>query len=158
MVKTLRDKKLLSAAAYTLVDLNDLEDELRLDIIEDASMGGGRYGIRVVEEAVNGAARAPIYGYYNDGPDAERWAAAKEELGLGSTEIDDAAVVPIGDVVDPQREAALREAAAQAVEAEADRIRAGEEADLAEILGENEASLASDAPAAPAKKSNKSPK
>lgn len=129
-----------SAAAYTLVDLNDLDDDLRKDIIEDASAGGGRYGIRVVEEAVNGAARAPIFGVYNEGPDADRWAKAKEDLGLEGTEVDDAeAYAGSGlEVTDPHREAALREAAAQTVEEEADRIRSGEQNAVRDITGDTD--------------------
>ncbi len=128
----------LSSAAYTLVDLSDLDDETRKDIIEDASAGGGNYGVRVVEEVVNGGASAPLYGYYKDGPDAERWAKAKKELGISATEVDDGEVSSGagGPSTDPRREAALREAAAQRVEAEADRIRAGEDAEVAAITGE----------------------
>lgn len=137
MTKTLA-KLAASTAAYTLIDLSDLDKELRDDIIEDTSMGGGRYGIRVVEEAVNGGARAPLYGYYKDGPDAERWAAAQKELGITASTVDDAEV-RAGlslDAADPRREAALREAAAQAVEARADRIRAGEDAEVEAVTGQ----------------------
>lgn len=128
---------LVSNAAYTLVDLSGLDPEDRKAIENDAANGGRTYGVRVVEEAVFGGARSPLYGVYKDGPDAERWAAAKKEYGLGSTEVEDASVLPGGLGVDPRREAALREAAAQRAAAEADAIRAGEEAAIREITGES---------------------
>lgn len=140
MVKQKKDPR--KSAAYTLVDLSDLDEQLRKDLIEDANAGGGQYGIRVVEESVNGGARAPIYGVYDDGPDADRWEQAKKDLGIDGTEIDDAdAYVSSGvglEVTDPRREAAIREAAAQRVEAEAGRIRAGEAAAVREITGEED--------------------
>lgn len=127
-----------SAAAYTLVDLSDLHPETRKDIIEDAYAGAGVYGVRVVEESVNGAARAPIFGVYNGGPDADRWADAKKELRLGSTDVEDGEVVPVDlEVTDARRAAALREAAAQKADAEADRIRSGEADDIAAITGDD---------------------
>jgi hypothetical protein len=134
-----------SKAAYTLVDLSSLDDDdLRKDIIEDASAGGGRYGIQVVEESVNGGARAPIFGVYNDGPYADRWAKAKEDLGIGSTEVDDAeAYAAAGvEVTDPRRAAAMREAAAQRAEAEADRIRSGEADAVRDVTGDEDDDLA----------------
>lgn len=135
-----RLKSAVAAAAYTLVDLSDLDTDLQKDIIEDANAGGGEYGIRVVEESVNGGARAPIYGYYKDGPDAKRWEDAKTELGISGSEIADGDVVgAIGvDISDPRREAALREAAAQQAEAQADRIRAGEADAIRSITGDGE--------------------
>jgi hypothetical protein len=134
-MKTLRSLA-ASAAAYSLVDLSDLDPELRDDIILDASEGGGLYGIRVVEESVNGAARAPIYGVYKDGPDAERWEKAKKTLGISGETVDDSEVYAgAGVVVDPRREAALREAAAQRAAATADAIRAGEDVELEAIAG-----------------------
>lgn len=137
----LLSRNISTAAAYTLVDLGSLEDdELRKDIIEDANAGGGNYGIRVVEEVVNGGARAPLYGYYRDGPDADKWNAAKKELGLSATDVDDSTVAAGagGLPVDPRREAALREQAAQTAEAEADRIRAGEDAEVLAVTGETD--------------------
>lgn len=135
----MRNSKKDTRAAYTLVDLSDLDIDLQKDIIEDANAGGGEYGIRVVEEVVNGGARAPIYGYYKEGPDAERWAAAKTELGISGSEIADGDVAGAAvAVVDPRREAAIREAAAQNAEAEADRIRAGESEALRAITGDDD--------------------
>jgi hypothetical protein len=126
-----------STAAYTLLDLSDLDDDDRKAIIEDANAGGGAYGIRVVEHSVNGGATAPIYGVYKTGPDADRWAETKKKFNLGSTEVDDSTVIAgVGvEVDDPRREAALREAAAQTAEAEADRIRAGEAEAVRTITG-----------------------
>lgn len=128
-----------SAQAYTLVDLSGLHPETRKDIMLDAGAGGGTYGIRVVEEAVNGGSRAPIYGYYKNGPDAERWDGAKKELGIDADEIPDGEVKPIDvEVIDPRREAALREAAAQRAAGEADRIRAGEVEAIRSITGDED--------------------
>lgn len=127
------------APAYTLLDISELDEELRKDIIEDARAGGGLYGVRVVEESIFGGASAPIYGVYKDGPDADRWAKAKKELGISGSEIADGDVVAGAgavEITDPRREAALREQAAQRVEAEAARIRAGEDAEVARITGE----------------------
>lgn len=127
-----------SKAAYTLVDLSALHEETRKDILADALEGGGTYGIRVVEESVNGGARAPIFGVYNEGPDADKWTEAKKELGLDGTEIPDGEVRPLDiEITDPRREAALREAAAQRAAGEADRIRAGETEALREIVGDD---------------------
>jgi hypothetical protein len=136
MVKTLRERN-QSRQAYTLVDLSDLEDELQKDIILDASEGGGIYGVRVVEESVNGPARAPIYGVYNDGPDADRWVDAKKQLGITGSEVDDSEVrAGAGvEITDPRRAAAIREAAARQVENEADAIRRGEDAEVEAITG-----------------------
>lgn len=129
-----------SAAAYTLVDLSDLDDDLRKDIVEDATAGGGLYGIRVVEESVNGGARSPIFGVYKDGPDADRWTQAKKDLEITGTTVDDSeAYAGTGiEVTDPLRAAALREAAAQKADALADSIRAGENDALAAITGDTD--------------------
>lgn len=137
--KTLRQQH-RSKAAYTLVDLSDLDEELRKDIILDASEGGGIYGVRVVEEAVNGGARAPIYGVYNDGPDAERWAAAKDKLGLSGEQVDDSEIYQGAgvEVTDPRREAALRQAAAEQATGEAERLRSAERTEVAAITGDDD--------------------
>lgn len=154
--------RVTSKAAYALVDLSELHEETRKDIIADALEGGGTYGIRVVEEAINGAARAPLFGVYLDGPDAEKWANAKKELGLGVVELKEGERP--GDIVetlDPRRETALREAAAQAANAQADKIRAGEAEAIAAIVGEeNEATKAGSAADAPnnRRSGNKAPK
>lgn len=137
MVK-LATKAALATAAYTLVDLNSIEDdELRNDIIDDAvGGGGGRYGIRVVEEVVNGGARAPIFGYYKDGPDADRWENAKKELGFTSSDVDDGEVIPPQiEVTDARREAAIREHAAEVANVEAARERVAEDDEVAAITG-----------------------
>ena len=118
-----------SAAAYKLVDLSSLHKTTRKDILEDALAGGGLYGIRVVEEHVNGAARAPVYGVYNDGPDADKWATAKQEL-----DIDGAAV----EIHDPKREGALRGAAQGKAAAEATRVRKKEAEAVGAIVGDGD--------------------
>lgn len=129
-----------SKAAYRLVDLSDLDDDLRKDIILDANEGGGIYGIRVVEESVNGGARAPIYGVYNEGPDADRWGKAKEKLGISGEEVDDSEVYSGAgvEVTDARKEAALREAAAQKAEQDANALRSAEAADVRSITGDDD--------------------
>lgn len=132
---TLRERN-QSRQAYTLVDINSIEDdELRKDIILDASEGGGIYGIRVVEESVNGSIRAPIYGYYNGTEFEDRWNDAKDKLGLSGEEVDDAAVRAGPDITDPRREAALREQAVESAATDAERQRAAEDADVAAVTG-----------------------
>jgi hypothetical protein len=124
-----------SAAAYTLIDISGLPKELQDEIVQDAAAGGADYGVRVVEESVNGAARAPLYGVYK-GEDEERWTEAKKELGISASKVDDADVsAASGPDADPRREAALREAAAQRAAAEADRIRASEDAEVVAVTG-----------------------
>jgi hypothetical protein len=131
-----RREKRSSAPAYTLIDISGLPKDVQRDIIDDANAGGGEYGVRVVEEMVNGGARAPIYGVYK-GEEAERWAAAKKDLGISAEEIDDKEVQGAAsfDDSDPRRQAALREAAAQRAAAEADRIRASENREVEAITG-----------------------
>jgi hypothetical protein len=114
-----------SAAAYTLVDLSDLEPDIRKDIIEDAYAGGAQFGVRVVEEAVNGGARSPLFGYYNaPNPDAQRWEEAKEELGIS-----------VDENVD---EVELRHSASLTAAEDAERARKSEEAAVAAITGEED--------------------
>ena len=132
-----------SPAAYTLVDMSALDEDTRKDIIEDAAAGGGQYGVRVVEEVINGGARAPIYGYYHDGPDADRWAQAKKDLGLSAAEGDDAearAAATGATVDDPRREAALRQAAEEKARADAERQRLAEDGEVERITGTTHAS------------------
>jgi len=133
---TLR-KRNQTKQAYTLVDVNSIDDEeLRKDILLDASEGGGIYGIRVVEESVNGPIRAPIYGYYNGTESEDRWNDAKDKLGLSGEEVDDSEVRASGpDVNDPRRETALREQAEEAAATAAQRQRAAEDADVAQVTG-----------------------
>lgn len=141
----LKMKVAASAAAYTLVDLNSLEDdELRKDIIDDATTGGGsRYGIRVVEESVNGGARAPIFGVYKEGPDADRWNEAKKELGLSSSEVDDGDIAPVTiEITDARREAAVRAQAEAAARNKAAREREAEDQEVAAITGETDTDAA----------------
>lgn len=134
----------VSNAAYTLVDLSGLDPEDRKAIEDDAANGAGLFGIRVVEEVVYGGARAPLYGYYKDGPEGERWAKAKKEYGIGADDAEDAEVRGNagGIGTDARREAALRQAAAQRAEAEAAALRAGEDAAVREVTGETDGEAA----------------
>lgn len=134
-----------SKAAYKLVDLESLDRETRDAIIEDAQLGGGTYGIRVVEESVNGPARAPIFGYYMDTADEERWEEAKAELGID----------PL--TVEASDEEALRVAANERAEKEAEKTNAAEDAEVALIV--NNGKTEEIEQPKPAKKStNKTPK
>jgi hypothetical protein len=132
----------LGTAAYQLVDISALDPQDRRVLVEDARAGGGTYGLRVVEEAINGGASAPIYGFYKGTREEELWNKTKEDFGLEAEDVADDAVYPstgLGvEITDPRREAALREAAAQAAEADAAAIRAGEDAELREITGETD--------------------
>lgn len=134
-----RNRAHLSAAAYTLVDLSGLDNETRQTITEDAYAGGGQFGVRVVEESVNGGARAPIFGYYKGGEEEERWQEAKDELGISASEVDDSEAYAASgvEVLDGRRAAALREAAAEQAAAEADAIRSGEARAIGEIAGDD---------------------
>lgn len=125
-----------TAAAYTLIDVSALPDEIRQQVIDDALIGGPDFGVRVVEEAVNGPARSAIFGVYK-GEDEERWKEAKKELKISSTEIPDGEVAPSGASVDvdPRREAALRQAAAEQAAAQADNVRTAEDAEVEAITG-----------------------
>jgi hypothetical protein len=135
-------RKASTRAAYTLVDLSGLDKEDQKELVEDAMNGGAQYGIRVVEESINGGASAPIFGYYNaPNPDADKWAQAKKDLGLDASDVDDSEVASaaVGVIeADPRRAAALREQAAQNAAARADAIRAGEASAIAEITGEED--------------------
>lgn len=109
-----------SAPAYKLVDLSILTREHQTLVMNDALDGGPLYGVMVVEEMINGAARQPIFGVYNDTPnrdDATRWADALAEFG----------------VEDTTDEEALAAAAKEQADADAAAIAAKEDADLAAI-------------------------
>lgn len=130
------------AAAYTLVDLSDLDPKVQKQLLEDANAGGGQYGLRVVEEVINGGARAPIYGYYHSGPDAELWDTAKKDLGITASDVDDGEVLPQQpDATDPQRAALLREQARLSANNEAERLRASAARNVADVTGEDVADV-----------------
>lgn len=134
-----------SKAAYKLVDLEGLDRETRNSIIEDAQLGGGTYGIRVVEESVNGPARAPIYGYYMGTADEERWEEAKAELGID----------PL--TVEASDEEKLREAANNRATEEAEKASAAEDAEVALIVKDGQTEEI-EQPAPAKKTTNKAPK
>lgn len=130
-------------AAYKLVDLNELDNETRKAIEEDAQLGGGTYGIRVVEESVNGPSRAPIYGYYKDTADEERWNDAKDKLGI------DPLTVEAAD------EATLREAAQERSAKAAEKANSDEAAEIALIVKDGKTE---EIPQPEKAKANKAPK
>lgn len=121
-----------SKAAYYLVDLSELPTDVKNDILEDAAAGGGDYGCRVVEEIHNGPARAALYGVYY-GEDDEKWQKAKADFGISGSEVEDAEVIPVTPE-DPAKEASLRQAAEEAANTEANRVRSLEEAEIAKIV------------------------
>lgn len=133
--------------AYVLVDLSDLDEADRKVLVEDAQAGGGVFGLQVVEEAVNGAARAPLFGYYKDTPRGDLWEKTKKDFGLEADDVDDLTVVPATgltgvEINDPRKEAALREAAALAANQEAERIRSGEVDAIRDITGDEDGDAA----------------
>lgn len=136
-----------SKAAYTLVDLSDLPADVRKEVMEDALAGGGEYGVRVVEEVHNGAARAQIFGYYHT--DQDKWEDAKKELGITGSEVDDGEVT--GEAgTDLRSEAMLRQGAEQRAAAEADAIRTAEDDAVKAVLeGESNAPANTQARAEP---------
>lgn len=144
------EKKALRAkAAYTLVDVSGLPDDVRKAIVEDANIGGSEYGVRVVEEHINGPARVPVYGVYDF--DAEKWGAAKEELSIAAEEVDDAAVdaAPVNET----DEGALRLRAQEQANALADEARTADAERLKQITGDEPAP-----PAEQGKTNNKAPR
>jgi hypothetical protein len=117
-------------AAYFLVDLAALSDEDRQLVFDDALMGGGDYGVRVVEEVINGPATQPIYGVYY-GPDEEKWAQAQADFAAAP------AGEPVENETDEEREERLRAAAERQASVDADAQRAAEEAELQRITKED---------------------
>jgi hypothetical protein len=109
-----------SKAAYFLVDTNTIPAEHRAEIMDDVAMGGGEFGLRVVEEVHNGPARSQILGVYF-GPDEEKWTAAKAEFGIADVETDEVALV---------------EGAQEQTDNAAAAAQAAEEARVAAIVGE----------------------
>ncbi len=77
-----------SKQAYFYVDVSKIPQEAREALVEDASMGGAQYGMRIVELIHNGPAQSPVYGVYY-GEDEKKWALAQEELTFDSEEADD---------------------------------------------------------------------
>lgn len=127
-------RKERSKAAYFLVDLTELDAETRKELIEDAQAGGGEYGLQVVEIVHNGPAQSPIYGVYNF--NQEKWDAAKEEFGISSSDVADEEVHGGDpDNTDPRMQAAIHQAAAEEAQRIADKVNAGEAANVAEIVG-----------------------
>jgi len=130
-----------SKAAYFLVDLTLLSAEDAKLIIEDAAMGGGEFGVRVVEEVHNGPASQPIYGVYYDvvpgTGDETKWNAAKAEFGISVDELGVEKTEEEQLAEMEAEEARLRAAAASDAEAEAERVRAAEEAELEAVTKQN---------------------
>lgn len=116
-----------SKAAYFYVDLSEIPEQHRQEVLEDAVMGGTEYGVREVETVHNGPARRAIYGVYY-GPDEAKWAAAREQFGLDEASLTDEEL--------EAREEALRESAKAEAEAEAAKIEAAEEAEVRRVTGE----------------------
>lgn len=127
-------------AAYFLIDMSVLSDEARRVIIDDAALGGGATGVRVVEVAHNGPAQILAYGVYRnaDHPsnpalhitDEDKWAAFKEDYD-----------VPEGADSEDVADKVTDEAKAQA-DAAADAANAAEEAENRRIAGDSAADKA----------------
>jgi hypothetical protein len=116
-----------SKAAYTLVDLSEVPAEYLQDILEDAATGGGEYGVRVVEESINGGASHPIYGVYDH--DVAKWEQAKEEMGAGT--------LTLTEEEAEKREEALRSQAEAAAAVAAAKLDETEAAEVAEVTGDD---------------------
>lgn len=116
----------VSKAAYVVVDLTGLEPEVRQEIMEDAFAGGGEYGIRVVEETVNGSVRVPIFGVYDY--EAQKWEEAKAEFNITAADASD------------EDEARIRAGAQAQTDAAAEAERKREEDELRAITKEDAAS------------------
>lgn len=119
-----------SKAAYRLVDLSELSDEQRRDVIEDAMMGAGEYGVREVEVVHNGPARQSIYGVYF-GPDEAKWETALKEFGEEPEEL--------SEEEQEAREEVLRGRQQEIAAAEAERVREAEEREVRRIAGDDAA-------------------
>lgn len=130
-------RKERSKAAYFLVDLSELDADVRQELIEDAQAGGGEYGLRVVEMVYNGPAQSPIYGVYF--VDQEKWNGAKDEFNIGSADVDDSEVHSTNAPVDSRSEAAVRQAAIDEANAAADKVNAAEAENLDAIVSDDTA-------------------
>jgi hypothetical protein len=111
-----RDEK-RNTAAYRLVDVSSIPSEHYDEVIEDASTGGGLYGLRIVEVVYNGPAQQPIYGVYKE--DEEKWKEAQSDFGF----------------TDPGKsdETKISQDASAKAAADAEAKRKAEEAELEEI-------------------------
>lgn len=96
-----------SRPAYNVVDISNFSEEVQVVLKEDAADGGTQYGLRVVEEYINGPSRSQVYGVYG-GEDAEKWQAALGEIGQENIGNDEEAVRAVAE------EAAAADAAAKA--------------------------------------------
>lgn len=94
-------------AAYSVVDITKFPADVQEALVADAANGATLYGLRVVEEYINGPARSAVYGVYNGGEDEGKWKAALAEIGESADDADEEAI----------RLAAEEKAAADAAEA-----------------------------------------
>lgn len=116
-----------SRAAYTLVDLSEVPSQYLQAILEDAALGGGEYGVRVVEESVNGGASHPIYGVYEH--DVEKWEEAKLEMEVGTFTMTEEEIA--------EREEKLRGQAAAVAQAQANALDAADAVQVAAVTGDD---------------------
>ena len=117
-----------SKAAYRLIDIGEVPDTHRQELMEDIAMGGVEFGVREVEVIHNGPARQPIYGIYF-GPDEAKWEAAQKEFGVEAPE-------GLSEEEAEAREEALRQQREKDAAEEADRIREAEEAEVRRVTKE----------------------
>lgn len=103
-------------AAYFIVDTSSLPDEHRAEILEDAFDGGSQFGLKIVEEYINGPARQPVYGVYY-GEDEKKWEEAKADFGFAAEEADDSVrqAAEAKAVADGENARAAEDAAVEAV-------------------------------------------
>lgn len=111
-----------SMAAYVIVNIAAFSEAAQAELIDDAAAGGKTYGLRVVEEYINGPARQPVYGVYKD--DEELWNETKAQLGIEEEALD----------AEEPDEDALREAAQQQADADAARVDAAHKASVDKVV------------------------
>ena len=119
-----RERERLSTAAYRVIDIESIPEEHREQIMDDANGGGGLFGLRVVEIAINGPAQFPIYGVYD--VDDEKWGDAQEDFGFTEKTCD-------SDEDHEAREKRIADEAAQKADAAAAAAKAKEDAELEAI-------------------------
>lgn len=108
-----------SGQAYYLIDLNELTPAQRAEVVEDAALGGGDFGVRVVEIIHNGPAQTSLYGVYY-GADDDLWHATLEEFAADG-----------GGELSEEQEDAIRTRASALADADAAAQEKAEQAALA---------------------------
>lgn len=112
-----------SSAAYSIINLAAFAESVHEELVEDAAAGGKIYGVRVVEEYINGPVRQVVYGVYH--VDQELWEEAKAQLGIEEEAL---------EAEEPDEEALRKEAEAKAAD-DADRLEKARTAQIEKVVG-----------------------